>query len=337
MRGESFARQLKLLALLEKRPEGLELEEAAEELGARRRTVDRDFRVLEGAGFPLTSAVDGRRARWRILDGYSHRLQLSLSWTELIALMTARQMVSSLSGTLLHEGAASALEKIRATLPKGLSEHFRASQHLVSAAQNGRDYFSRRKIVRELVEAIEKQQTIVARYRSRISPRQGRSAERKLDPLHLRVAEDGLYLLARCHRNREVKSFFVDRFDTVRLEGVAFAPPVGFDPEELLAPSLGMWNGRPRKVRFTVTTGLAVLLLERKLHPTQLAQRRSDGSVDVRLDVALGPPLIAYLTSLGDAVSGIEPRELRAAVLREHESAIEALAGSAPGRDAGAK
>ncbi len=46
MRGEAFARQLKLLALLEGRPDGLELEEAAGELGAQRRTVYRDFRVL---------------------------------------------------------------------------------------------------------------------------------------------------------------------------------------------------------------------------------------------------------------------------------------------------
>jgi hypothetical protein len=34
MRGEAFARQLKLLALLEVRPEGVELEEAAGDRGA---------------------------------------------------------------------------------------------------------------------------------------------------------------------------------------------------------------------------------------------------------------------------------------------------------------
>jgi hypothetical protein len=43
-----------------------------------------------------------------------------------------------------------------------------------------------------------------------------------------------------------------------------------------------------------------------------------DGSVEVRL-VAPGPPLVAYLTGLGAAVGEIEPRELRAAVLRGHE------------------
>src|SRR6266568_5182345 len=140
MRGDAFARQLKLLALLEVRPDGVELEEAATELGARRRTIYRDFQVLEDAGFPLTSARNGRRARWRMMPGYRHRLQLSLSWAELVALMTARQSLAGLAGTMLHEGVVSALEKIRVTLPKGLAERFRASERLVSAPEGGRDY-----------------------------------------------------------------------------------------------------------------------------------------------------------------------------------------------------
>ena len=335
MRGAAFTRQLKLLALLEKRPEGLEIEEAAEELGTLRRTVYRDFRVLEDAGFPLTSALDGRRARWRMLEGHRHRLQLSLSWSELIALMTATQMVASLIGTLLHDGAASALDKIRATLPKGLADRFRASQGLLSAPQGGRDYHSRAELVLRLVEAIDERKTVAAQYRSRGAKGRKRGAERKLDPYHLRAAEEGLYLIARCHRSGGEKLFLVDRFDAVRATGEHFTLPQGFSAEEMLRPRFGMWSGRPRKVRFTVASELADLLMERKVHSSQVAQRQGDGSVEVRVEVALGPPLVAYLTSLGGAVSGIQPKELSAAVLRGHRSAIEALAKTASRRDTG--
>jgi predicted DNA-binding transcriptional regulator YafY len=335
MRGEAFARQLKLLALLEVRREGVELDEAAEELGAQRRTVYRDFRVLEDAGFPLTSARDGRRARWRLMEGYRHRLQLTLTWSELVALMTARQALSGLAGTLLHDGAASALEKIRATLPRGLADRFRASEPLVSAPEGGRDYGARGEVVRLLVEAVDQRQTIVARYRSRAKGRR-RDAERKLDPYHLRVAEEGIYLLARCHQSGEVKLFLVDRFDAVRLTGERFAPPEGFSAKQMLKPSFAMWSGRARRVSFTVAPELADLMMERKIHPSQVAQRRSDGSLEVRLEVAIGPPLVAHLTGLGAAVSEIEPRELRAAVLREHRSALVGLEGRATRRDTGA-
>lgn len=336
MRGDVFARQLKLLTLLEVRREGVELEEAAEELGAQRRTVYRDFRVLEDAGIPLTSARDGRRARWRLMEGFRHRLQLSLTWSELVALMSARQAVSGLAGTLLSDGAASAVEKIRATLPKGLADRFRAWEPLVSAQQGGRDYGARGEMVKRLVEAVDERRTIAARYRSRAKG--GRSdAERKLDPYHLRVAEDGIYLLARCHRSGEVKSFLVDRFDAVVPTEERFTLPGGFSAEKLLRASFAMWSGgRTRRVRFTVAPHLADLLMERKVHPSQAAQRRSDGSVEVRLEVAVGPPLIAYLTGLGAGVSEIQPRDLREAVLREHRRALEGLEARVSRRDTGA-
>jgi predicted DNA-binding transcriptional regulator YafY len=64
--------------------------------------------------------------------------------------------------------------------------------------------------------------------------------------------------------------------------------------------------------------------MERKVHPSQVAQRRSDGSVEVHLEVAMGPPLVAYLTGLGAAVSEIEPKELREAVLKAHRDAVGA-------------
>ena len=325
MRGEAFARQLKLLALLEVRPEGVELEEASEELGARRRTIYRDFRVLEDAGLPLTSAREGRRARWRIMPGYRHRLQLSLTWTELFGLMSAREMVAELAGTLLHDGAASALEKIRATLPRPLAERFRATQGLVSAAPGGRDYRGRGAIVETLVDAIEARKTVIARYRSR-RVRAARSAvDRKLDPYHLRAAAGGLYLVARCHMSDAVKVFLVDRFDDVRPTDGRFEPPRDLNPIRLLERRFGMWSGRPRRVSFRVSAGLGDLFMERKLHPSQVAQKRSDGSVEVRLEVPIVPPLVAYLTGLGAGVGELEPRELRAVVAAEHRGALALL------------
>jgi predicted DNA-binding transcriptional regulator YafY len=113
--------------------------------------------------------------------------------------------------------------------------------------------------VRRLVEAIDERQTVAARYRSRAAKqrrfapsRQARGAERKLDPYHLRIAEEGIYLVAHCHRSNEVKTFLLDRFDDVRPTGELFSSPKGFSPEQLLGPVFAMWSGRPRRVNFTV-------------------------------------------------------------------------------------
>ena len=96
-------------------------------------------------------------------------------------------------------------------------------------------------------------------------------------------------------------------------------------PSRCSGRASGCESGRPRKVRFTAAPELADLLMERKVHPSQVAQLRSDGSVEVRLEVAVGPPLVAYLTGLGAAVSEIQPRELREAVVREHRGALGGL------------
>jgi len=177
---------------------------------------------------------------------------------------------------------------------------------------------------------------VAARYRSRKAKGRRRVSDRKLDPYHLRVAEEGIYLMARCHRSGDVKTFLVDRFDEVHPTGEHFTLPDGFSPERLLGPAFAMWSGRPRKVSFTVAPELADLLMERKGHPSQVAQRRSDGTVEVRLDVALGPPLVAYLTGLGAAVSDIKPKELREAVLKAHRDAVGAFEATVSCRDTGA-
>jgi CRISPR associated protein, Cas1 family len=163
-------------------------------IGALRRTVYRDFRVLEDAGFPLTSSLDGRRARWRMMPGYRHRLILALTWSELLGFMTARELISVLAGTPLHGRVVSALEKIRATLPHPPAERFRAAEQLVSGPPAGRDYHSRAAPVRTLIDAIEERRTIVARYRPRRAKRARRGVERQLDPYHLRVAQEGIAL-----------------------------------------------------------------------------------------------------------------------------------------------
>lgn len=335
MRGDAFTRQLRLLQLLESRPQGIAPDEASAELGTGRRTVYRDFRVLEDAGIPLTTEMDGRRARWRMMPGFRHRLQLSLTWSEMLALSTGSRLMEGLAGTLFHEGAISALEKIRATLPRALADRVRAAEARMSTTHGGRDYLLRGKLLHSLVQAIEQQRRVLARYRSRTGGSTARGP-RTLEPLHLRIADHGIYLLARCDRSGELRTFLLDRFDSVELSDSRFEPPPEFHAERHLAPAFAMWGGRPRRIRLTVAPALADLLHERKLHPSQVLQRRSDGSADVRLEVAVGPPLIAWLCSLGSGLLAVRPLDVRRAVEREHRRALEALAAprSRSSRDA---
>ena len=324
MRGKSLGRHLRLLQLLESRSSGLDVEELMEELGTGRRTLYRDLELLQENGYPLLAERVGRRARWRIDPDFRHRLKLSLTWSEVLALSTGAELLKGLSGTLFHEGAVSALEKIRAMLPRGLAQRVRASEAGVSGAAGGHDYQARAEALERLVEAISGRETIVARYRSR--SRGGRAEERRLDPYHLRVVDGGIYVIAWCHRAKAIRTFLLDRFDSVALTEDSFEVSEEFRADRFLAHSFGMWSsGEPVKVRFVASAEIAGLFFEKKIHPTQAAQRRADGSVEVKLEVAMGPPLVAYLAGLGAEVREIQPRMLRDAVVRVHRDALESL------------
>lgn len=330
MRGDVFTRQLRLLQLLESRSQGVEVGEAAAELGTGRRTVYRDLRVLEDAGIPLTSDVDGGRARWRMLEGYRHRLQLTLTWSEMLALSVGSRLLEGLSGTLFHTSAVSALEKLRASFPKPVAQRVRAHEAAISTDVGGRDYTSRGELVRLLVEAIEQRWTLRARYRSPRSARTVEAAERRIDPYHLRVSGQGLYVLAHCHRAGAVRTFLVDRFQELVRTGETFAPPLDFRTAHAQLASFEMWTGPSMQVQAVVSAPHADLLLERKVHPSQVTHRREDGAVDVMLAVPHCPPLLTWLTSLGPSLRELWPEPLRQEVARLHRETLEALGEANP-------
>src|SRR5438067_8741248 len=95
-RGDSLARQLKLMTLLEDRQE-LAVTDVARELGYTTRTVYRDLAVLERIGVPIYQERKGRRARWRVVEGYRRRLSVSLSWSEMLALALGGKLLVDLS------------------------------------------------------------------------------------------------------------------------------------------------------------------------------------------------------------------------------------------------
>jgi predicted DNA-binding transcriptional regulator YafY len=118
-RGRSLIRQQRLSRILDQRRE-IEPTRVARELGCARRTIYRDLAVLQELGIPLYQEPEGRRVRWRLLDGPRRKLSVTLSFSEILALTTGRDTLAGLAGTFFHEAAISAVEKIRDALPKEL-------------------------------------------------------------------------------------------------------------------------------------------------------------------------------------------------------------------------
>lgn len=318
-RGDPPVRQYRLMQLLDERRE-VGVNEAAAELGYSARTVYRDLEVLSRIGFPVYSDQDGRRSRWKVLEGSRQRLRLTLSWSEMLALTTGRELLRGLAGTVFHEAAVSALDKIRQALPAELAARAAAATLGVSASTGTvHDYRGRTGVVQSLVDAIDRQETVDLTYkkRGRVGPEQ-----RRLDPYHLHVLAGAVYIIGFCHARGELRTFLVDRASAVVSTGQRFERRNDLVPTALLHGSFGPWSGAPVRVRLRFAVEVASLIAERRVHPSQTSQWRADGRLDVSLKLPESPALVAWVVSWGPRVEVVSPVSLRDAVRREHEEAV---------------
>lgn len=307
------------MRLLEQRRE-VAVADAAVELGYSRRTVYRDLIVLQAVGVPLYQERDGKRSRWKVLDGYRHRLRLTLSWSEMLALSTGREILRGLSGTLFHESAVSALDKIRNALPEQLAARAAAASAVVTAQLGPvHDYRASGSIVETLVSAVEQRRTVRLSYRRRGS---SRFSTRLVDPYHLHVQAGALYLLGWCHRRMGLRIFLVDRTNMVEVTTDTFELRPEVQPGSVLHGSFGPWSGDPVKIRLRFSADVAPLVAERRVHPSQTGELSEDGSLDLTLTAPLSPALVAWVVGWGAGVRVRAPRTLSDAVTQAHEAAL---------------
>src|SRR5262249_30493828 len=112
-RGNQLTRQWRLLQLID-RSVGVVVDDAAGELGCTVRTIWRDLRVLQDAGFPIydDKGADGRHSVWRLNDGFKRQMPLKLTLAELAALLMSRQWIASAGAGMLAAALTASFEKI---------------------------------------------------------------------------------------------------------------------------------------------------------------------------------------------------------------------------------
>src|SRR4051812_16739977 len=317
-RGDSLARQLRLIQIFDERRE-VAVPEIARELGWPPRTVYRDLSVLERVGVPIYPERRGARSRWRVVDTYRRRLSITLSWPEMVALTAGRDLLAGASGSFFHESAMAALEKIRSALPKELVERADAMGKSLSASMGIAWEGARaRHLTLKLIEAIERRETVRMQYRSRAD---AKPHERMVDPYHLHLDSGGTYLVGFSHDRKERRTFLVDRISEVAGTGNRFERMEVFRPGDFFQGYFGPWAGKAVKIHLRFAKEVAAFVADRRLHPSQTNQFRSDGGVDVTLQVPLSPSLVRWLVGWADQVVIISPKPLAQRVARSHARA----------------
>jgi len=213
---ETSARLLRLLSVLQSRPEwpGVEL---AARLEITPRTLRRDIAKLRSLGYPV-QATPGVAGGYRLGAGAALP-PLLLDDEEAVAVAISLRSAASHSVTGAGEASVRALAKLEQVLPDRLRERAAAiSQATVPLTGPGPAVSAETLVV--IARACRSHQVIEFSYRSH----DGALSARRAEPHRLVQAGYRWYLVARDLGRAEWRTFRADRIGDLRLTGARFLP-----------------------------------------------------------------------------------------------------------------
>lgn len=291
--------------------------ELARRLGVGRRTVRRYMSALQEMGIPVTAEA-GRAGGYMLVAGFKLP-PLMFNEEEALALSLGLLAARWLAGA----GAAveSARAKLERVLPAGLKERARAVAETVMLDLGRPAAEPDGAVLSTLSEAAGSRRRVHLRYRS---PESGAS-ERDVDPYGIAESGGRWYVVGMCRLRGGVRTFRIDRIESVRPLASTFARPEGFDALEHLKSSVA---AIPRRFAAEVLLKADLETARREVRPALGSLEWDESGVRMRSQVnslewlalelsrlpfpfeILGPP------ALRDAVAGNADRLRRLAHAR---------------------
>ncbi|MCX4391173.1 YafY family transcriptional regulator [Micromonospora peucetia] len=317
---DRLARLLNLVPYLLARP-GIELAEAAGDLGVTERQLREDLELLWVCGLPgygpgdlIDMAFDGDRVTITYDAGIDRPLRLTPD--EALALVVALRMLAETPGVTNREAVERALAKI---------EH--AAGDLVAAPVEVRLPADTRR-VEELRTAVESGRALRITY---YTAARDETTERVVDPLRMLMVGGRAYVEAWCRRAEAVRLFRADRIDAVtELDERAVVPPQA-RPHDLTE---GVFRPSPDLPLITLRIGRG----ERWITEYYPCERVEAGGGDhwlVSLRVTDLGWARRFVLGLGSNVTVVAPVELADQVRAAAVAALDAYASPTPAASLG--
>lgn len=246
-------RALAVLELLQTRGR-MSGKDIAERLEIAPRAVRRYIAMLRDLGIPIT-AERGNMGAYVLGAGYKLPPMMftndeSLALT--LGLLASRQVGLSLSNT--SQAAESALAKLERVMPFELRGQVRALSEAVTLdLQTRRTRWANpsvaaSNVLMPLSDAVRRRLRTHMAYVAANNER----TEREFDPYGIALRQSNWYAVGYCHLRRGLRSFRLDRVESVALTPTLFEPPAGFDALAYLDETI---KSLPRKHTVEVIIG----------------------------------------------------------------------------------
>jgi proteasome accessory factor B len=145
-----------------------------------------------------------------------------------------------------------------------------------------------------------------------------KSTRRTVDPYGLVFHRGAWMLVAFCHLRGEIRTFALDRIMDVKERTMPFQPLEGFDLEEFLSQSWGIYRSKEVRLKVRFSAEIADYILRRpKWHPSEKRKILADGSVELSFRIMGIEEMKGWIYSWIPNVEVIRPQWLRAQIAEE--------------------
>lgn len=321
-RGDQLGRQWKVIQTLMTAHQGKTVNELVEELelDCHPRTVYRDLEALQAGGFPIyAETVEGKNL-WTIMDSAREKMPVPMTLTELMSLYLARDMLKVLKHTVFYSSLKSLFHKIKTSLPAELLGYL---GQLETNVQIGHRPYKESEGLQDILETIN--QALSTRHYIRIcyhTMSRNSQSTRTVAPYTIWFFDDSFYMIAYCTLRQGVRIFAVDRINGLEVTDQVFEKPEGFNAEEFMKSSFGVFKGGILCVKVRFAPDVAGYIREKRWHESQRITEQEDGSLLFEAEVEGSDEIRFWLLSWGSRAQVLEPESLRLSIREEAEKIL---------------
>ena len=285
--------------------------ELAAHFGITERTVYRDIAALGEAGVPISGEAG---VGYSLLKGYSLP-PVMFTADEATSLFVGGELVKQFTDASLQAPMVSALDKLRAVLPRDRQDHVeRLVQRTLVYGQSRRHAAPEAADQRWLLPV---QQGVVLRRVLRMTY-QGRAraeeTHRDVEPLGVAFYGGAWYLVAWCRLRQDHRNFRIDRIRRLELSAVKFEVREGFSFKKHMEESAAREQTLPVRVWFHRS---AQERARRESFATLIEEKVRDGGAEFALYAWSLEWMTRWLLSFGAGAEALAPAKLRALMRAE--------------------
>jgi proteasome accessory factor B len=300
---------------------GITIGELAEEFNVTKRTLYRDLKALEEAGYPILSEVVDGTTYWKLEPHFRGVPPITFTLNELMALYFSRKLIVSPGRSPFGADLESAFKKIESSLPaKHIAKLERVEEMFTPLVKASKKIDLNKGVFETVQWALLNQNILKLEYK----PRKGnRAFPFEVHPYSLLFFKGEFYILCFVP-GRGMRHFALEGVKKAERMKERFEIPEGFSISEFLKVPFGLFHGKPISVKVVFDKELSDYIQSRTWHPSQKIKELKDGRILLSMTASGKEEIKVWVLSFGPKAMVLSPKHFREEVRAEISQALAA-------------